>query len=318
LVAAAIVALSFSAGAQSKAEPSPERVAQARTWFNEAQVAEEAERWQECAERLDEALRLYETPGLLYHRAYCNEQRRYWLEALSDYRRASTLIASGTVAGDVQELLRATLPRLEGQIPSLIIQLGEIPPGTQLYISGKEYPTTVIGKALALNPGARRMTIVSPGYLEVSLDVSLLPSETRRVRVVLQEDPSAVTHSSARSPSSGSGKPYVLIAEGALALAGFGAALILQYDQVGTAADRDFWRPGECATCGAAANNAAESAKNLRVATYISVGAGSVATLALLGTLLFWPSNVNGVEQKVTAFALPQRDGAMGGVSLRF
>jgi hypothetical protein len=307
-----------SAASAQKSAPTPEMVAQARTWFNEAQAAEEAERWQECAERLDEALRLYETPGLLYHRAYCNEQRRYWLEALSDYHRASALIASGVVAGDVEELLRVTLPRLEGQIPSLIIQLDEIPAGAQLYISGKEYPTSVIGKALALNPGARRMTLVAPGYLAASLDVSLLPSEVRRVRLVLQEDTSALSGTGAGSAASGSAKPYVMIAEGALALAGFGAALIVQYDQVGAAGDRDFWRPGECATCGAAADNGAKTARDLRTAALISVGVGSVATAALLATLLFWPSDADGKASKVTAFALPQHGGGVGGVVLRF
>src|SRR5690606_8548188 len=69
LLAGALLLVAPSAGA----EPTATELAVARRLFREATQLEERQRWDLAAQKLREAIRIKETPGLRFHLAHCQE-----------------------------------------------------------------------------------------------------------------------------------------------------------------------------------------------------------------------------------------------------
>jgi hypothetical protein len=278
-----------------QAAPAPEDLAVIRNLWARARLAETEGRWKACEEDLTAAVELVPTPGLLYHLAYCKEQQRLWVEALTDYRRAEQLIRSGVAADDVQELLHATLARLEVDIPTLRLQVSDLPPGATLYIAGKQYPTDLIGRPIAQNPGARTIQLAAPGYLPVSQELNLVPREARTLTLVLTPEERAPA---APLPAPVSAKPFVMIGEAGLILAGVGAGVVFALEHSARERDRrgylgDLGESGcvnsSQTTCVLAAR-AQTDARRAQRDMWIGFSAAGVGVVAFFATWWLWPT----------------------------
>jgi hypothetical protein len=89
----------------AESEASAADRASARRLFEEATELESRREWSAATAKLGQALEIVETPGLRYHLAYCQEEQGLMVEALRNYERAQQMIAAGTKAPDVAELL---------------------------------------------------------------------------------------------------------------------------------------------------------------------------------------------------------------------
>ena len=110
-------AQSATAGAEASAADRK----RARRLFEEAAELESKREWSAATAKLEEALGIVETPGLRYHLAYCQEEQGLMVEALANYERAQQMIAGGTKAPDVAELLAPKRDALWARIPKLRI-----------------------------------------------------------------------------------------------------------------------------------------------------------------------------------------------------
>src|SRR5690606_1626329 len=89
LVLAPVSSVAWAAEAVTEdAEPSPERLAQARRLFAEGQLRMERGEWVAAGKRFREAARIKDTPGLRYYMAVCEESLGRLLEAQRQYEEA--------------------------------------------------------------------------------------------------------------------------------------------------------------------------------------------------------------------------------------
>jgi hypothetical protein len=299
----------------------PEELAVIRNLWERARLAETEGRWKDCERDLSEAVALVATPGLLYHLAYCKEQQHQWVEAIAEYRRAEQLIRSGVEAADVEELLHATLARLGSEIPTLTLQVEELPVNASLYIGGQQYATDLLGKPIALNPGSRTIQLAAPGCIPVSQDVNLVPGETRTLHLVLTREAPRPLAAAPVSPTSA--KPYIMIGEAGLALAGIGAGVVFGVEQSAHLRDQQSYLgskgPSDCAKSpDPMCEFARHSFENAQIAQrnmWIGLSVAGVGVVAFFGTWWFWPST----SHKPTQVALvPEANGLRAVVSGSF
>ncbi len=325
----------LSASTARAAEPSAQELAVARELFEKAQASETEEDWGMCEEHVSEAVSIIETPGLRFHLAYCKERQGRWVEALVDYKRAQELLSSGVDAKDVEELLGPAIERLELEIPKLTLLMDEVPDGTELFLDGAERSTRLLGRAIPVDPGGRRITVSAPGYQPFAKHINLLSKDRRtvRIRLVQKDDaqPAGASDDSNGRPepandqrlmsSSGvSAKTWVLIGEAALTLGGLGfgvyyttegSRLERERDSILEAIDTNM---GSCApnavnrhpACGdlADTNDDITLAGGLSIAGYVTAGVG---ISALVATWVLWDDS---------AAANPAAGGPLGAIML--
>lgn len=311
--AATLVALQLTFAPAAKGAASAEERAVAADLFRQATEARESGEWQRCERQLERAIDIVETPGLRFHLAYCKEQQQRWVEALVDYRRAGELIANGEAASDVSELLPDAIRRLEVRLPRLELSLDPVPEGTELYLDGQRRSTQLLGHAIPLDPGTRRVEVIADGYEVFAHQVTLLPSEHQTLEVVLvpkETDTLAAAPmagspretSDAREPTSSalSTKTYVMLAEAVVGAVGFGVgvAFSIRADDLeqsrATLADE----LGAATACGdspvprcerlSSLVDDVEEAQTIATAGYVT---GAVGAAALVATWLLWPEN---------------------------
>jgi hypothetical protein len=288
-----------------RAEASVEERAVAADLFREATDAQERGAWKECEMALSDAVAMVETPGLRFHLAYCKEQQQRWVEALVDYQRAQEIIDTGVPAPDVAELLPDVLRRLEMELPRLTVTLADFPKETTLYVDGVRRSATLFGKSMPLDPGNRRVEVITPGYESFSSEVTLVPRERRELAVVLV--PEATQEDSAPMPDKAQerdepligARGWVLLSEGAVCLATLGLGINFTVDADQREHDRQTIAqaiddPNACAgsnpdeRCNLlqVATREGDESRTYATASYITSG---VAAGALLATWLLWP-----------------------------
>lgn len=154
---------------------------QARTAFVEGRELLSQEKWSEAGERFAFAARAKNTPGLRYYVGYCREKEGKLLAALEQYQLAAELLEVEP-AGDVQELVEEAIPRLEKEMPRLVVQ--GVPEGAKLWIDGRE--RSLDGKEYQLDPGKHAVLVKASGYYELQEAVSVKRGATAILKVRLR------------------------------------------------------------------------------------------------------------------------------------
>ncbi len=320
---AAIVGLATLSAGSAIAEPSPSEIAVARKLFGEATELRTQKRWAKAAEKLQKVVKIKETPGVLYHLAFCEEQLGQFVEALVNYDRAAELLSKGAEADDVKALLGPARQRLIRRTPTLRILLPSDASGLEVRLDGRRLSKAVLSEPVLLNPGSHKLSVTSPRYEEHAQKVEVAEGERRKLRVKMRsrgEAPVAKKPPESpaggkpnddptedKAPNSGVTKTIVLATEGVLAVLGIGAGLFFTIQSNGATEDADntaveidttSGRDNGCTNptpdvanlCARLVDerDSAAQASDFAVIGYV---AGGVAALALIGTVVLWPSD---------------------------
>jgi hypothetical protein len=181
-------------------------------------------------------------------------------------------------------------------------------------LDGQERSTHLLGKAIPVDPGARRISVTAPGFLPFTQHINLLSQERRTLSIQLvpkladgraqttpDREPDRATHPGS-VPSRGSSlKPWVLLAEGTLSLGGLVLGVIEVSELAQSTRNRDRLLDeitsgnGNCLAssqmphpaCGrlADANANLDLLYTLSTVGFVSAGVGAAA---LVTTWIFW------------------------------
>jgi hypothetical protein len=184
-----------------------------------------------------------ETPGLRYHLAYCQEGQGQMVEALANYERAQRMIAAGSKAPDVAELLAPKRDALLARIPKLRVRARAPAVLERVTVDGAAFTAAQASEPIPLNPGRRKVTVWAQGQSK-PLEREVVLAEGRETAEEFAWPPLAPAAAanpaasgplppqpdraepSEPAPSSGlSARTIVLIAEAALTVAGIGVGI---------------------------------------------------------------------------------------------
>jgi hypothetical protein len=297
------------------AEPTPAEIAAARQLFAEARSAEDAEEWATAASRIRQAISIKETPGLLFHLAYCEEHLGMLVEALVDYERAEE--AARSKNDDVEKQVGPRKAALRKRTPTITVMPASDVSDASMTIDGHAVAATLVGQPIVQNPGQHHVVVSAPGRTPYAADLTLAEADSVVVTVslpVVQPAGGSAslapgTDDSVIRPSSGqrwSARTYVLASEAAVTIAalGVGIGFMLSASAAENRSDEyrstlrasapgspdQCWGPGshppECADL---EQSVAKSKDHRFVSTLGFVGAG-IGAAAFAATWLFWKS----------------------------
>jgi hypothetical protein len=166
-IALAVTLVALATGLSSAralaAEPTAAEIAVARRLFREATELKEQKKWREAADKLREAIRIKETPGLRFHLADTEEQLGHLVEAQVEYDRADELIRNGAKAPDVESLLGPARESLRERIPTVTVRIPQGVTDAVLEVDRAKVSAALIGQPIPLNPGAHSIQVGAPG-----------------------------------------------------------------------------------------------------------------------------------------------------------
>jgi hypothetical protein len=305
-------------------EPSAADRSRARRLFEEATELEAKHEWSLAANKLQEALGIVETPGLRYHLAYCQEGQGLMVEALANYERAQQMIAAGTKAPDVAELLAPKRDALLARVPKLRIRARAPALLERVAVDGVVFTAGQASEPIRANPGRHKVTAWAQGR-PTPQEREVVLSEGRETSeefawpdpaLAAAAIPAASGPLPAQPDSTGSAEPrpsgrveartVVLIAEATLTAAALGVGIGFLASSRDAADDAEVLRsrlsstacggnpaPNVAMECAALVDANAREKDHERVAigAFITAGAGAVATVA---TLLLWNPSRSG------------------------
>ena len=223
------------------AEPSPTEISMARQAFESAVALEADQKWVEATLKLRQALAIKDTPGLRFHLAHCEEQQGQLVEAALDYDRASELLSQGAKAPDVQKLLASAGAELKPRIPRVTVEIPSDVSNPVAQLDGKAFAPSELALGLALNPGSHQLKVSARDRSPFDREFSLKEGDQISIRAELKSNalpPSAlgatpapqsaqpgasapvVAAKPAAAPRKPSAKPFLLLGESAVAVAG--------------------------------------------------------------------------------------------------
>ena len=305
----------------ASAEPTAAEIAVARRLFAEASALEKNEKWAEAEAKLVEVASIKETPGLRYHLGFCMEQQGKLVAALVEYDRASELLARGTKAPDVAELVGPAAARVRGRVAQLTVKLARAVDGAKVELDGSPVKLALIGRAMPANPGKHVVTASAPGHQAFRREIELTDAESEDVVITLVSSaPAAAGAASAgkagpnsasagpeagatdegagSTSGSGSARTYVLIGEAAATVILLGVGIFYTIDK-GNAQDQVDQADAYIAKNGGCKNpdlkdecaqrpdlvDQRDRAATLSTVGFIGAGVGAVATVT---TFLLW------------------------------
>ena len=327
IVTLVALAAGLSSARAVAAEPTAAEIAVARRLFHEATELKEQKKWREAADKLREAIRIKETPGLRFHLADTEEQLGHLVEAQVEYDRADELIRNGAKAPDVESLLGPARESLRERIPTVTVRVPAGVTDAALEVDRAKVSAALIGQPIPLNPGAHSIQVTAPGRRPFALELALKEGDDRVVEADLLSESAEAAAVPAPAPASesfkvdtasdaaGSGgfgaREAVLVTEGVLtvAAAGLGVFFFLEKSdaedrvtEAGSALDALAQMEGvpEDRTCTATQTSALAAADCRELAdalddadragtfsTIAFVGAG-VGAVAFVSTWLLW------------------------------
>ncbi len=317
---ATLLLVSGTALAEPPPDNPPSALQTARELFDKASRARQDGRFGDCVEHLQMAIALKDTPGLRFHLAHCEEQLGHWTRAVQQYDRASSLIASGISAPDVEERLAATRLHAMDQIAEVRLVLGPVA-SARLFIDDQKAQDLGANPSVALDPGSHRLRLVAAGYRPYEQTLELTNGQRLQLRVPWEKE--TVTrkptpaHSSPPQPLPATTEPRwsalrqaaLVTSLGAVAAgAGVGIGFALKRDSLEDSRERLTRRidriddsRGACVDpddpelsglCGDLAETTRQSDRAARVFTlgFVVAGAG---VLGGLGVWLLWPTETH-------------------------
>lgn len=185
LFVAALGAGSLVAAPLCAAEPTPEKIAEARRRFDEGKVAEGSGRWRAAAEKFRQAVAIKDTPGLRFHLARCAEELGGYVEALAEYDRARALLDSGVIAADVERFLPEARARVLASLAHVSLRLPQGASGVRVSVDGRPISLPPFDAPLALDPGQHRLVVMLRERVAIDQQLALAAGEHRELTVAL-------------------------------------------------------------------------------------------------------------------------------------
>ncbi|XXX74315.1 tetratricopeptide repeat protein [Sorangium sp. So ce134] len=146
-------------------QPSAAELASARHLFALGLAAEDQGRWAEALEIYERISRIVVSPPLWYHLGVCHEALGHVVEALNAFE----LAASGATARKEIALARESRSRIEKlrtRTSQIVLQLPEDASGVRVEIDGEPIHSALVGAAILVTPGARRIAVRAENYTE--------------------------------------------------------------------------------------------------------------------------------------------------------
>jgi tetratricopeptide (TPR) repeat protein len=143
--------------------PSAAELASARRLFALGLAAEDGGRWAEALETYERISKIVVSPSLWYHLGVCHEALGHVVEALNAFE----LAASGSTARKELALARESRSRLEKlrvKTSQIVLQLPEDATGVRVAIDGEPIHAALVGAAILVSPGARRVVVEAENY----------------------------------------------------------------------------------------------------------------------------------------------------------
>ncbi len=332
---------------QVAAEPSAAEIAVARKLFSDARSAQDAKQWDQCIEKLREAIAIKETPGLRFHLAHCEEGRGNLVDALVEYDRAAELVRSGKKADDVEELLGPARAAVEARIGSVVVSVPRDARAVTLAVDGRHVAAALIGQPIPVNPGKHVVEVTSAGREPFRVALSVADGQRVAVEATLQPlaarpaapaaDPLAPAGRVEATPPSSPipVRTWVLLGESVVTLAALGAGIgftvsksNLDDEAAGQRAAIDFLTDGGLGGCTdpqtparkecdrlAATLDDRDAAATFATMGFVAAGVGLTATVL---TFVVWsPSRTAATRESRRAVAFVASNGGVG-VSGRF
>lgn len=174
--------------------PTKEETQVARELFEKALLDERGKDYAAALEKLEKAIALYETPGLRFHLAFCEEKLGHLAAALADYDRAKR---NAEIEGkkDVLAEVQGPLASLSKRVPRVVIRVQNAPKGDALTLTLDERPlqVAVLGTDLPVDPGRHRITARATGYAVESEVVDASEGATQAVNLTMHSSSAAPT-----------------------------------------------------------------------------------------------------------------------------
>ncbi len=161
----------------------------ARDLFLEAYKIQAAGRFGEALEKYQRSLSLFQAPTSLYRIAQCQAALGKWVEASESYRAAAAMPLGDNASSAFKEAqAKATTEReaLEARTPTLTLDVTPHEGPTVTWsVDGEPFNTGLLGTAIRLNPGARRVQLSAPGYESIGQTVTLKERGHHTLRLAL-------------------------------------------------------------------------------------------------------------------------------------
>lgn len=149
-----------------EAKPSAAELAAARRLFHRALAAEDGGRWSEALEMYERVSQVALSPSVHYHMGVCHEALGQLVEAINDFELAASSAEARRDKALVKET-RAHLEKLRARTPQLIITVPAGAEGIEIELDGQPINAALVGTALLVNPGERRLTVRSESHTKV-------------------------------------------------------------------------------------------------------------------------------------------------------
>lgn len=194
LVVAALLGATSAAAA-----PGPKELATARRLFAEAEKAEQAERWAEALDKLEQVAAIKQTAGVRFHIAVCQSHLGLLVESIESFERAQDL-AREQKADDVLGMVAPKLEEVRRRVPVLHVRIPETVRGAVVTINGKPVDPAQLG-AIPLNPGTHQLIIRVDGQDRVDRYVTLADGGQDTVELKASAPPTPVPAPPQHSPA---------------------------------------------------------------------------------------------------------------------
>ncbi|WP_437568113.1 hypothetical protein [Sorangium sp. So ce542] len=221
-----------TAASAAPRQPGAAELASARHLFSLGLAAEDQGRWAEALEIYERISKIVVSPPLWYHLGVCHEALGHVVEALNAFELAT----SGATARKELALARESRSRLEklrAKTSQIVLQLPEDATGVRVEIDGEPIHPALVGAAILVSPGARRIAVSAENYAErfeatVQAETGAvveLQAELGRKRALAASRPIAPARPAPpRAPAPGVSVPPVAVLGAAAAL---GAAAVV-------------------------------------------------------------------------------------------
>ncbi|WP_437597358.1 hypothetical protein [Sorangium sp. So ce590] len=275
-------------------QPSAAELASARHLFGLGLAAEDQGRWAEALETYERISKIVVSPALWYHLGVCHEALGHVVEALNAFE----LAMSGATARKELALAsesRSRIEKLRVKTSQIVLQLPEDATGVRVAIDGEPVHPALVGAAILVSPGARRIAVRAENYAErFEATVQAETGAVVELRAELgRKRPPAVSRQSAparpappRAPAPGPSIPPVAVV-GAAAALGAAAVLtgVMAYDVRHT-----FLKKNASPAPGSLGERQALRDRGQALAVTSTVLTGAALVAGGFATYLFWPS----------------------------
>ncbi len=187
-----LVLASLSRVGWAQPEPTPP-ASTAEALFDQGLTDMQATKFDRGCPALAESYRLEPLPGVLFTLSECENKWGKIATALSHYRDYVAQVKRMTAAkrqrqGERPGVAEAAITKLEADVPRLTITLHDALPDTSIVRRGDALvPSTQIGQAIPLDPGAHELTLEVPGEKPVTRSITLSVGEHSKVTLALPE-----------------------------------------------------------------------------------------------------------------------------------